>query len=431
MNGRFARPGNAEMRTTGADGRFSIPTRNDPYVVVVTSDDGYAFVDDRQFVRPVSVTLTPWGKVEGTLSVRGKPASGEIVDYFPGWLREGVTTDSGHARRRVSAQYQTKTDSAGRFSFDRVIPGSGTVAREVRNKVLGRSDTAWTHKTRIAVVAGRTTQVDLRGIGRPVVGRIELPPAFAKTFDWKHSLPIEVAQVLAASDENWRPSYLVPVKADGTFRIDDVLPGHYRLHLDLRQLGPNGEWVGWTMLGEANLDFEATEQSAQHASKPLDLGTIHGRRFPSVGDMAPDFSADLVDGAKPIRLSDLRGKVVLIGFWGPGRDFKNYERSLRSWKAIVEKHAHEKGLMLLTIAPSADGARVKEVLKAAVIQGVHATVEHQLESIGPPYLVGYLPYTVIVGPDGRIAAQALGGEDLERAIDRALEEDHSLPKAKR
>lgn len=36
-----------------------------------------------------------------------------------------------------------------------------------------------------------------------------------------------------------------------------------------------------------------------------------------VGQKAPDFSGKTWDG-KPVRLSALRGKVVIVDFWGPG-----------------------------------------------------------------------------------------------------------------
>ena len=38
-------------------------------------------------------------------------------------------------------------------------------------------------------------------------------------------------------------------------------------------------------------------------------------RFLQVGQIAPDFASETVDGV-PVRLSDFRGKVVLIDFWG-------------------------------------------------------------------------------------------------------------------
>jgi len=39
------------------------------------------------------------------------------------------------------------------------------------------------------------------------------------------------------------------------------------------------------------------------------------RRSPRVGDVAPDFALDTLDGTRKIHLSDFRGKPVLLLFW--------------------------------------------------------------------------------------------------------------------
>lgn len=46
-------------------------------------------------------------------------------------------------------------------------------------------------------------------------------------------------------------------------------------------------------------------------------GTLDSGAALKVGVTAPDFSGKTHD-AKPFRLSALRGKVVIVDFWGPG-----------------------------------------------------------------------------------------------------------------
>ena len=55
-------------------------------------------------------------------------------------------------------------------------------------------------------------------------------------------------------------------------------------------------------------DLEGTK-AAQKAQKKID-----SRRF-EVGRIAPDFSGEDVDG-NPLKLSDYRGKVLVLDFWG-------------------------------------------------------------------------------------------------------------------
>jgi cytochrome c biogenesis protein CcmG, thiol:disulfide interchange protein DsbE len=47
----------------------------------------------------------------------------------------------------------------------------------------------------------------------------------------------------------------------------------------------------------------------------LTMGSRLQAKSIQVGDMAPDATMALVKGGKPVKLSDLRGQVVVINFW--------------------------------------------------------------------------------------------------------------------
>ena len=61
--------------------------------------------------------------------------------------------------------------------------------------------------------------------------------------------------------------------------------------------------------------------SAPHSGALASTGTptlrpsLTPRRSPRVGDVAPDFALDTLDGTRKIHLSDFRGKPVLLLFW--------------------------------------------------------------------------------------------------------------------
>src|SRR5262249_54827900 len=78
--------------------------------------------------------------------------------------------------------YGILTDADGRFTIDRVVPGDGEVAREIRLY----DDTTWVQRTYNEVKPGQAAHVTIGGQGRPVVGRIAVLDG-AGIPDWTYS----------------------------------------------------------------------------------------------------------------------------------------------------------------------------------------------------------------------------------------------------
>ena len=78
-----------------------------------------------------------------------------------------------------------------------------------------------------------------------------------------------------------------------------------------------------------------------------------------VGNLAPDFQLDNLDG-KPVALSDLKGKPVLLNFWAtwcpPCRDEMPYIQE------IYDEWSDE-GLVVLAINYGESASRVKEFVQ--------------------------------------------------------------------
>ncbi|MDR3636352.1 MAG: sigma-70 family RNA polymerase sigma factor [Isosphaeraceae bacterium] len=121
------------------------------------------------------------------------------------------------------------------------------------------------------------------------------------------------------------------------------------------------------------------------------------------GGVAPDFEVTTLEG-KRVRLSDLKGKVVLINFFatwcGPCLgELPKLEREI--WKPNQKR-----GLIVLAIGREHTQTELTEFLR-----------EHKLSfSIGPDpkraifeqYATQSIPRNYVIGPDGRIAHQSLG-----------------------
>lgn len=154
------------------------------------------------------------------------------------------------------------------------------------------------------------------------------------------------------------------------------------------------------------------------------LGYWTAQQLPSsgadVGTMAADFTLTDLDG-KAQKLSDYRGKLVLVNFWA-------------SWCApciaelplLVEAQTlyGPRGLQIL--GPAMDDVASAQPL--AVKLGVNypvmadfAHVDGAMRALGNE--MGALPYSVLIDGDGRVIRSILGGlhrEDLQKIAETHL-----------
>src|SRR2546430_3197371 len=118
------------------------------------------------------------------------------------------------------------------------------------------------------------------------------------------------------SEEGWIHNQnlfpiIVDVRPDGSFRVPDVVPGKYKLNISTYH-GRNA-----AALSAAVNTVVEVEPAPKQAAQPQDLGpltvTVHERL--QVGDVAPEFAVAPLDGNGQLRLSDYKGKLVLLQFW--------------------------------------------------------------------------------------------------------------------
>jgi hypothetical protein len=118
-----------------------------------------------------------------------------------------------------------------------------------------------------------------------------------------------------AAREQYR-HYPVTVRSDGSFRIDNIPTGKYTLDLAFTQPQEDRPGMGQT-LGRISREITLPGEFADPAHALLDLGTLELKLAASLslGKPAPEIQGEDVESAK-FKLSEYRGKVVLIDFWG-------------------------------------------------------------------------------------------------------------------
>ena len=131
---------------------------------------------------------------------------------------------------------------------------------------------------------------------------------------------------------------------------------------------------------------------------------------------AEDFTVALLRG-EPLKLSEQRGKPVLINFWAtwcaPCRE------EMPAMERLYRRH-HERGFVLLAVSVDTDAALVRPFLEQHKL--TFPVALDSTMSLANAYGVRALPSSFLVDRDGNLAALALGPRAWDNRVAHALVE---------
>jgi thiol-disulfide isomerase/thioredoxin len=134
---------------------------------------------------------------------------------------------------------------------------------------------------------------------------------------------------------------------------------------------------------------------------------------------APDFTLESLDG-KNMRLSDLRGKAVLLNFWATWCGPCKIETP---WLVELQNQYGSQGLQVIGVAMDDSGK--EDIAKFAKDMGVNYPVLLGKEAVGDAYGgVPALPESFFIGRDGKIVDKIIGLKgkaEIEDSIKKALD----------
>jgi peroxiredoxin len=286
--------------------------------------------------------------------------------------------------------------------------------------------------------------------GRPVVGRIRVPADGGVKVDWargeswirSYQPAIKPPEGLSAQEtfkwyQEWprseagkaylgsRRAYPVKLGPDGSFRVDDVPAGNYVLSVRVTEPSdPRQASLAGLLLGSVTHTFTVPDTSRGRGVEPLDLGQLEltvVKRL-RVGDPAPPFRVESLDGKGAVKLEDFRGKYVLLSFWA------TWCRPCHGQTPYLKRVAEAFGTddRFTIVGLSWDHSR-EEARHYVATNGLNwvqgflgdTTVNAAGQKVVEDYSLG-LPSIWLIGPDGRIVARDLLGEAIGESVVKSL-----------
>jgi len=422
--------------TTGADGiaRLRVPIdAKVSWIVAQKAATGFDYAEFGEFDEagspreraaaeglPDSIALTlesPRVARIKAVDQDGEPMAG--VEFYV-WLlkKEGRR---GHVNYFTQLHNAT-TDAEGIATFDWLPPSKDELIFFPVDKQFA--------ERRVVVDEGQTTPVVVALFRKETIrGRVTFP----------NGSPARDMYVLARGTG---PS---PDQSIGTARTD--ADGRYEMRVAPNETytvwaGDSKEWTAPARLdvvvrpGElvTGVDLQLTKGVAEPQKPgPPDLGTLQIGAYksdaekaasssfrsdaPDAGAVAPEIEATTLDGA-PLSLKDFAGKYVLLDFWatwcGPClAEIPNLQDAHDTF-GKDERFA----ILSLSIDETIDEPRkFQETRKLPWSQGFLKG-----EFDGPKaYGVRAIPAFVLIGPDGKIVARGMRGEEIKKAVAEALE----------
>lgn len=161
--------------------------------------------------------------------------------------------------------------------------------------------------------------------------------------------------------------------------------------------------------------FEALSEKYRTSKKGKEVDQrIKSVKLTAPGAEAPNFTMKGVDG-KPVSLTDLRGKTVLLEFWaswcGPCRgENPNLKKQYELYKA--------KGFEILGVSLDSDQKKWEDAIAKDGIPWIHVSdLKGWGNEAGILYGVSGVPAGFLIGPDGKVIGKDLRGESLNAKLE--------------
>lgn len=384
----------------GQDGRYEIRTGPGNYTLVGparTNRVKLTIKAEPELVNNFEMPRPEKGPISGRVvlaAAREKGVAGATVEIDAANLR--------------SVPVVVKTDANGRFRVDRDLDPLVVWAASADRRLAGIVDAGAEDPEIVIPIAATATA---GGVLLDADGK----PAANATLTWGRRVYLDGERTI------WRICFAprVTTDAEGRFHLPSLVLGQ-EYEINLRKethLLPAGavraESAGHIDLGR----LRAGAYRSPSAGSDDELSSFR-KDAPDAGAVAPAIVATTLDG-KPLELADFRGKYVLLDFWatwcGPCIGEIPQLQGIHDAFALDDRFA----MLSVSVDEAIDAPRnFQEKRKlpwsqAFVGEGIHGPTAGK-------FGIRAIPAFVLVGPDGRIVARGMRGDQIKKAVESAL-----------
>lgn len=422
---------NKDIVHTDAEGRFSLPACKGPITIFAEHDQGFvSAVLETDAFDGVSLTLSPWAEVQATIRHGDQPVAGVEVEI------DITEPDNATQHLRFQARGTTKPD--GMVTIRKLIAGFGTLnLRKIGGddsglRIEGGVETRSGERQMLTVggrhnaVAGLVTNArgflpapvdDVNGALRRISNHTKAPDGLGEEElkAWYKAWRETPESRREYADNN---AYFFNLQPDGRFQLTDLRPGSYML--SLQRYGPPEPGTGFLYPVEIYKALvEIPDPGDEGAPAKHDLGVLRlAHVVDKPGKDAVDFAFTTID-SKAQRLRDLRGKYVLLDFWGvfcpPCRD------GLPKLRALHKKYSPSGKFVLIGLSADAELKTLTDFVTKESLPWLQVHLRSQnLDAIEEVYGARGYPTGVLIDPDGKIVASGLRTDDMVAAVEKAL-----------
>jgi len=388
---------------TDTNGGFRFKPPVSTYTIIVLGEQGFAKITSHDFTASQTITVSPWGRIEGTLRIGARPGADKLVAFLPESRR-------GPEQPRISFEYEVQTDKYGHFAFAHVLPGEGVVTRAIP---IGDRARRMSHSLGVEVKPGQVNRVQIGGTGRPVIGRVVIPDMIKDKFDWQYtnhrlrvSSPNSSYRILALEFDE-----------DGSFRAEDVPAGDYCVYLTAYGPPTDSRSRWGERIGVLTHPFNIPEMPGDRSDEPLDIGVLElevigkSALVPSLaGKSLPDLGSMKIDLAP----EQAKGKMIMVCFWD-----MNQRPSRNAVIQLVHQaeELKQNGVTVIAIQVSKiDEETLNKWVKDQSISFPVGMVRGDEEEIRFAWGVKSLPWLILTDKDQIVRAEGFALVELDEKL---------------
>jgi len=318
---------------------------------------------------------------------------------------------------QVATLDKTTTDETGHFEFHTSISAEGfyririsdqnyaVLLLKPNDQIQFKADGK--NLSRTVKVEGPKETIDFLELNSYLMNSFSRQDSLQRTFyayqQSQHPRLDSIAQVLEV--EMQKVNFL---RRQYILKIVETKPGTLLALAATEQLNPETDANYFiNLLPALEKNYPSSEYVKTFRLKVNELTRL------AVGTEAPEISVSDTEG-NPIKLSDFRGKVVLIDFWaswcGPCR--KENPNVVNMYKKYKDK-----GFEIFSVSLDKDKNNWINAIKMDGLVWKHGSeLAFWQSSFCKTYNITGIPMTFLIGKDGKIIAKGLRGADLDKQL---------------